>query len=160
VIVWYFSRRVVTGGLKHISPTKSQRKRIRNHTKKIAKKRLRKSPKGTNGNNTSKPWGTTLNNLYIPKRFIQGIVCRPIILPSCWHKIRTLRQAHSKPSKLASHMSRFQSVPVNFLWKLTKDKVVKYQSLELIGWYQTVPYLRLESHVRLHIAMRSYLPAY
>jgi hypothetical protein len=32
--------------------------------------------------------------------------------------------------------------------KLTKDKVVKCQSLELAGWYQTVPYLRLESHVR------------
>jgi hypothetical protein len=27
--------------------------------------------------------------------------------------------------------------------KLTKDKVVKSQSLELAGWYQTVPYLRL-----------------
>jgi hypothetical protein len=34
-------------------------------------------------------------------------------------------------------------VPVNFPWKLTKDKVVKLQSLELAGWYQTVPYLRL-----------------
>jgi hypothetical protein len=75
----------------------------------------------------------------------------------CWHKIRTLRQAHSKPTKLASHTSRFQSVLVNFPWKLTKDKIVKYQSLELAGWYQTVPYLRLESHVRWHIAMRSYL---
>jgi hypothetical protein len=41
--------------------------------------------------------------------------------------------------------------------KLTKDKAVKYQSLELAGWYQTVPYLRLEIHVRRHIAMRSYL---
>jgi hypothetical protein len=29
--------------------------------------------------------------------------------------------------------------------------------LELAGWYQTVPYLRLESHVRWHIATRSYL---
>jgi hypothetical protein len=36
-----------------------------------------------------------------------------------------------------------QDVPVNFSWKLTKDKAVKYQSLELAGWYQTVPYLRL-----------------
>jgi hypothetical protein len=41
--------------------------------------------------------------------------------------------------------------------KLTKDKAVKCQSLELAGWYQTVPYLRLESHVRWHITMRSYL---
>jgi hypothetical protein len=39
-------------------------------------------------------------------------------------------------------------VPVNFSGKLTKDKEVKYQSLELAGWYQTVPYLRLRSHTR------------
>jgi hypothetical protein len=61
----------------------------------------------------------------------------------CWRKICTLRQAHSKPNKLASHANRFQDVPVNFHWKLTKDKVVKFQSLELAGWYQTVPYLWL-----------------
>jgi hypothetical protein len=67
------------------SATKSQRERSRNHSKKIAKKRLRKLPKRTNGNNTSKPWGTTPNHLYITKRFIQGQACRPIILPS--HKI-------------------------------------------------------------------------
>jgi hypothetical protein len=77
----------------------------------------------------------------------------------CWRKICTLRHTHSKPNKLASHASRFQDVPVNFPWKLTKDKVVKFQSLELAGWYQTVPYLRLESHVRWHIPIRSYLPA-
>jgi hypothetical protein len=29
-----------------------------------------------------------------------------------------------------------------------KDKVVKFQSLELAGWYQTVPYLRLGSQMR------------
>jgi hypothetical protein len=46
-----------------------------------------------------------------------------------------------------------------FSWKLTKDKVVKFQSLELAGWYQIVPYLRLESQVRWHIAIESYLPA-
>jgi hypothetical protein len=61
-----------------------------------------------------------------------------------WRKICTLRQAHSKPNKLASHAKRFQDVPVHFPWKLTKDKVVKFQSLELAGWYQTVPYLRPE----------------
>jgi hypothetical protein len=66
-------------------PTKSQRERPRNLYKKIAKKGLRKSPKRTNGNNTSKPWGTTPNHLYITKRFIQGLAYRPIILPS--HKI-------------------------------------------------------------------------
>jgi hypothetical protein len=31
-------------------------------------------------------------------------------------------------------------VPVNFPRKLTKDKVVKFQSLELAGWYQTGPF--------------------
>jgi hypothetical protein len=61
----------------------------------------------------------------------------------CWRKICTLRQAHSKPKKLASHVKIFQDVPVNIPWKLTKDKVVKFQSLELAGCYQTVPYLRL-----------------
>jgi hypothetical protein len=60
--------------------------------------------------------------------------------------------------KLASHAKRSQDVPVNFPRKLTKEKVVKFQSLELVGWYQTVPYLRLESQVRWHIAIKSYLP--
>jgi hypothetical protein len=41
--------------------------------------------------------------------------------------------------------------------KLTKDKTVKYKSLELVVWYQIVPYLQLESHVRRHIATISYL---
>jgi hypothetical protein len=36
-------------------PTKSQRERPQNLYKKIAKKGLRKSPKRTNRNNTSKP---------------------------------------------------------------------------------------------------------
>jgi hypothetical protein len=44
-----------------------------------------KSPKRTNGNNTSKPWGTKPTDLYIARRFIQVLACRPIILPS--HKI-------------------------------------------------------------------------
>jgi hypothetical protein len=48
-------------------------------------------------------------------------------------------------------------VPVNFSWKLTKDKAVRYQSLEA-GWYQTVPYLRLKSQMGWHIAIESYLP--
>jgi hypothetical protein len=52
-----------------------------------------------------------------------------------------------------------RDVPVNFPWKLTKEKVVRYQSLELAGWYQTVPYLRPQSQVRRHIVMESYLPA-
>jgi hypothetical protein len=66
------------------------------------------------------------------------------LLRCFWRKICTLHQAHSKPNKLASHAKGFQDVPVNFPWKLRKDKVVKFQSLELAGWYQTVPYLRLE----------------
>jgi hypothetical protein len=51
-----------------------------------------------------------------------------------------------------------RDVPVNFPWKLTKEKVVKYQSLELAGWYQIVPYLWLRSQMGWHIAIKSYLP--
>jgi hypothetical protein len=75
----------------------------------------------------------------------------------CWRKIRTLRQAHSKPNKAGLTHEQIPKRASQFFLKLTKDKAVKYQSLELTGWYQTVPYLRLESHVRWHIAMRSYL---
>jgi hypothetical protein len=46
---------------------------------------LPKSPKRRHGKDTSKPWVTMSNYLYIPKRFIQGLSCRLIILPS--HKI-------------------------------------------------------------------------
>jgi hypothetical protein len=52
---------------------------------KIVKKGLRKSPKRTNGKDTSKPLETMPNHLYIPKRFIQGLTCHLIILLS--HKI-------------------------------------------------------------------------
>jgi hypothetical protein len=63
------------------------------------------------------------------------------------------QNVHSAPitqqaEKLASHAQREGDVPVNFSLKLTKDKTVKYQSLELAGWYQTVPYLRLKIQVR------------
>jgi hypothetical protein len=75
----------------------------------------------------------------------------------CWRKIRTLRQAHSKPNKAGLTHEQIPKRASKFFLKLTKDKAIKYQSLELAGWYQTVPYLRLESHVRWHIAMRSYL---
>jgi hypothetical protein len=61
-------------------------------------------------------------------------------------------------TKLASHAQRAKDVPVNFSWKLTKDNAVRYQSLELAGWYQTVPYLRLKRQTRWHIAIESYLP--
>jgi hypothetical protein len=76
---------------------------------------------------------------------------------SCWRKIRTLRQAHSKPNKAGLTHEQIPKRASQFFLKLTKDKAVKYQSLELAGWYQTVPYLRLKSHVRWHIAMGSYL---
>jgi hypothetical protein len=76
---------------------------------------------------------------------------------NCWRKMCTQRQSHSKPKSLASHAQRESDVPVNFSWKLTKDKTVKYQNLELTGWYQAVPYLRLRSQARRHVAMRSYL---
>jgi hypothetical protein len=61
-------------------------------------------------------------------------------------------------TKLALHAQRTKDVPVNFSWKLTKDKAVRYQSLELARWYQTVPYLRLKSQMGWHIAIESYLP--
>jgi hypothetical protein len=79
-------------------------------------------------------------------------------LSYCWRKMCTQRQTHSKPKSLASHAQRESDVPVNFSWKLTKNKTVKYQSLEPTGWYQAVPYLRLRSQARRHVAMRSYLP--
>jgi hypothetical protein len=75
----------------------------------------------------------------------------------CWRKMCTQRQSHSKPKSLASHAQRESDVPVNFSWKLTKDKTVRYQNLEPTGWYQAVPYLRLRSQARRHVAMRSYL---
>jgi hypothetical protein len=63
----------------YISYIKSQRERCQSHQKKIAKKRLRKSLKIENGWDTIKRWGTTLNHLYIKRRFIQGLACLPII---------------------------------------------------------------------------------
>jgi hypothetical protein len=60
-----------------------------------------KAPKITkreNGRDTIKPWGTTPNHLYISKRFIQGLACRPIILPS--HKISPWRSQASPMESL------------------------------------------------------------
>jgi hypothetical protein len=71
-------------------------------------------------------------------------------VPSAKHKASQTSWLHT--------CKESQDVPVNFPWKLTKDKVVKYQSLELAGWYQTVPYLRLQSQTGWHIAIESYLP--
>jgi hypothetical protein len=70
-------------------------------SKKNAKKELRKSPKRTNRNKTSKPWGTMSNHLIITKRFIQGLSCRPIIKPC--NKI-------SPWSSHASHMEILEKI--------------------------------------------------
>jgi hypothetical protein len=93
-----------------------------------------------------------------PKQTVPEMRCNQSRLRrTCWRKIRTQRQAHSKPNKAGLTHEQIPERSSQFSWKLTKDKAVKYQSLELAGWYQTVPYLRLESHVRWHIATRSYL---
>jgi hypothetical protein len=77
---------------------------------------------------------------------------------SCWCEKCTQRQSHSKPNKAGFTRAENERRASQFSWKLTKDKAVRYQSLELAGWYQTVPYLRLRSQMRWHIAMKSYLP--
>jgi cell division FtsZ-interacting protein ZapD len=43
--------------------------------------------------------------------------------------------------------------------KLTKDEKQLDKNLALVGWYQTVPHLQLESQVKRHIATTSYLSA-
>jgi hypothetical protein len=43
--------------------------------------------------------------------------------------------------------------------KLTKDKTQLDKNVELVGWYQTVLHLRLESQVKRHIDTTSYLSA-
>jgi hypothetical protein len=64
------------------------------------------------------------------------------------------QKVHPTPNTQQAEQAGFacaksnDDVPVNFSKKLTKDKVVRYQILELAGWYQTVPYLRLRSHAR------------
>jgi hypothetical protein len=46
-----------------------------------------------------------------------------------------------------------------FSLKVTKDEKQLDKNLKLAGWYQTVPYLRLQSQSKRHIATASYLPA-
>jgi hypothetical protein len=62
-------------GFPQISPIKSPRARSRKHPKKPTKRGLWKSPPRTTANNTTRPWGTTPNHLYMPQRFIQGLAC-------------------------------------------------------------------------------------
>jgi hypothetical protein len=47
------------------------------------------------------------------------------LLCFCWHKIRTLRQAHSKPNKAGLTRGQNPERASQFSWKLTKDKAVK-----------------------------------
>jgi hypothetical protein len=46
-----------------------------------------------------------------------------------------------------------------FSQELTKDEKQLDKNLELAGWYQTVPYLRLQSQSKQNIATTRYLPA-
>jgi hypothetical protein len=69
------------------------------------------------------------------------------------HPAPSTQQAEQSWLNMRTDSKACQSI---FL-KLTKGNAVRCQSLELAGWYQTVPYLQLGSHVRWHIAMRSYL---
>jgi hypothetical protein len=55
------------------------------------------------------------------------------------HLAPSTQQAEQAGFTRAKNHKTCQSI---FPWKLTKDKLVKYQSLELAVWYQTVPYLR------------------
>jgi hypothetical protein len=96
------------------------------------KKRLRKSPKRENWRDTIKPWGTTPNHLHIPKRFIQGLACRPIILPT--HNISPWSSQASPMENLGkiwrenskskwTRVSRDGCHPLSskFLWRQPKD---------------------------------------
>jgi hypothetical protein len=67
----------------------------------------------------------------------------PFPLPRCSRKISTSRQAHSKLNEASlKHVpdpKRASQFPET-------DKGIKIV-MELAGWYQTVPYLRLESQL-------------
>jgi cell division FtsZ-interacting protein ZapD len=71
------------------------------------------------------------------------------------HPASSTQQAEQSWLKTRAESKACQSI---FL-KLTKDDKQLDKNLELAGWYQTVPYLRLESHVKRHIATKSYLSA-
>jgi hypothetical protein len=53
--------------------------------KSLQEKSQKRAPKITKKEEQEQHRGTMPNHLYIPKRFIQGLACPPIILPS--HKI-------------------------------------------------------------------------
>jgi hypothetical protein len=62
-------------------PTKTQRERLQNLSKKITKKGSENHRKGET-RKTLQALRNNANHLYIPKRFIEGLACCPIILPS------------------------------------------------------------------------------
>jgi hypothetical protein len=66
------------------------------------------------------------------------------------HPASSTQQAEQSWLKTRAESKACQSI---FL-KLTKDDKQLDKNLELAGWYQTVPYLRLESHVKRHIATK------
>jgi hypothetical protein len=97
-----------------------------------SKKRLRKSPKRKNGKNTNKPWGTTLNHLYIPWKVHTRSSFRPIILSS--HKIapwssqaspiEILRKIGSENRKTKwARVLRDDCCPLSskYIWRQPKD---------------------------------------
>jgi hypothetical protein len=86
---------------------------------------------------------------YVSK-WVEAMPCRKasteesIMLTQNPHPAPNTQQAEQSWLNTRTDSKACQSI---FL-KLTKDNAIKYQSLELAWWYQTVPYLRLESHVK------------
>jgi hypothetical protein len=113
-------------------------------------------PEGFNGCHyhdlpQNKPWDTLISNVATqPKHHAYVVSVDAKSAPSAKHTASRTSWLHTRKES--------RDVPVNFSWKLTKDKIVRCQSLELAGWYQTVPYLRLRSQMGWHIAIGSYLP--
>jgi hypothetical protein len=84
----------------------------------------------------------------VPWEYTENEVCEGSMYPSTVDAKRAPSAKHTA-SRTSWLYTRRESrdVPVNFSRKLTKEKGVRYQSLELAGWYQTVPYLRLGSQM-------------
>jgi hypothetical protein len=75
------------------------------------------------------------------------IQCRKksvLLLTQNLHPAPSTQQAEQSWLNTRTDSKACQSI---FL-KLTKGNAVRCQSLELAGWYQTVPYLRLKSHIK------------
>jgi hypothetical protein len=97
------------------------------------------------------------------KNLFQKLSCRPGLLLSeqlinSNYLVLTQNQ-HPAPSTQQVERSwlntRIESEACqSILLKLTKDEKQLDKNLELVGWYQTVPYLRPKSQIERHIAMR------